>query len=422
MWGNALAEQPPATVLKQTVQANAEIPSTGETNSQSAQLDALICKTLKEHGIPGAALAVARDGCLLYSRGFGYADNESHSPVQPDSLFRIASLSKPLTATAILKLREAGKLSVDDKVLSILDEYWISPRQSAKFDARLRDITVLHLLQHRAGWDRQKSGDPMFSLLEIAEAMGSQPPASQQDIMRYMLTQPLDFNPGDRYCYSNFGYCLLGRVIERLSGCGYEEFVQNELLAPIGITEMRLGRTLPQMRAAGEVAYYDRGRGRSVFDTARQEVPQPYGVWSLEAMDAHGGWIASAKDLVKFGVNYFGTKPCTRLHAESLRATIARPQPPDESTEDHLPLSYYGLGWQVLVNDDDELVQLSHHGSLPGTCSLLVCRADGTCYAVLLNSRESPLTDSVTSYIENDLEKTIQAIKSWPLALNLVKN
>lgn len=417
---STFAEQSSVEGSDQPNSANSEVPSTGETNSDVAQLDALIRKILLEHDIPGAAIAVARNNCLLYSRGFGYADKKNHSVVQPTSLFRIASLSKPITATAILKLCETGVLNLDDKVLSILDEYGIAQKDSEKFDARWHDVTVRHVLQHRAGWDRDKAGDPMFSSLDIAEAMSSQSPASHRDIILHMLTKPLDFNPGERYCYSNFGYCLLGRVIERISGQGYEEFVKKEVLLPIGITDMRIGSSLPKFRAEGEVFYYDRGRGISVFDVGRPEVPQPYGAWSLEAMDAHGGWIASAVELVKFGAGYFGTRRSSHIQEESFQSTIAQPLGPiDHGSEDSSILTYYGLGWQVFVNDSGKLVQLSHRGSLPGTSSLLVCRADGICYAILFNGRESPLTDNVIKYIENDLWEVIGRVESWPTASNL---
>src|SRR5207247_957030 len=143
-------------------------------------------------------------------------------------------------------------------------------------------------LQHTGGWDGAKSFDPMFRPLLIARSVGVEPPAGPEAVIRYMLGQPLDFDPGQRYAYSNFGYCLLGRVIEKASGRGYEDYVRQEVLAPLGIQSMRLGKTLPEGRLPGEVTYYDQKKrsGQAVLGPMRGEpVPLPYGAWYLEAMD-----------------------------------------------------------------------------------------------------------------------------------------
>ena len=259
---------------------------------------------IQKYHLPGGALAVAQDGRIVYARGFGYADRDKKEPVQPDALFRIASVTKPLTAVAVLQLVERGKLDLDDKVFDVLGLK--APRgPKAKFDDRWKKVTILHLLQHRGGWDRDKSFDPMFRSPTICEELKVEPPADQDAIIRYMLRQPLDFDPGERYAYSNFGYCLLGRVIEKVSGSGYEEYVKKEVLAPLGIRRMRLGKTLRTGRAPGEVRYYAPGKGDGGHGAALgKPVPLPYGAWCLEAMDSHGGWIASAEDLVRFAAAF----------------------------------------------------------------------------------------------------------------------
>src|SRR5690606_16366204 len=97
-------------------------------------------------------------------------------------------------------------------------------------------------------------------------ALGVAPPARQEHIIRYVLGRPLDFDPGERHAYSNFGYCLLGRVIEKITGQPYEQYVRQHVLAPLGISSMCLGQTRLDKRHAGEVKYYDPNLGRSVFD------------------------------------------------------------------------------------------------------------------------------------------------------------
>ena len=131
-----------------------------------AAYDELMTAFMREHQPPGAALAVTYHGRLVYARGFGHADLERHEPVRPGSLFRIASLSKPFTATAVLHLVEQGKLKLDERVLPILK---LEPHleRGARLDPRWHEITVRHCLQHTGGWDRDKSFDPMSA--ETAE-------------------------------------------------------------------------------------------------------------------------------------------------------------------------------------------------------------------------------------------------------------
>jgi N-acyl-D-amino-acid deacylase len=112
--------------------------------------------------------------------------------------------------------------------------------RGGRFDPRWKKVTIEHLLQHRGGWNCDKSFDPMFRSPTIVEELDVPPPAKPWDIIRYMLRQPLDFEPGARDAYSNFDYCLLGRVIEKISGQTYEDYVRKEVLAPLGIQSMRL--------------------------------------------------------------------------------------------------------------------------------------------------------------------------------------
>src|SRR5262249_9689546 len=194
-----------------------------------------------------------------------------------------------------------GKLKLTDRVLDI-----IQPRphlESEYLDPRWQEVTILQLLQHTGGWNRDKTFDPMFRSRQIANALDIKTPPKQEDIIRYMLGRPLDFDPGTDDAYSNFGYCLLGRVIEKVGGQPYGDHVRQEVLAPLGIRDMRLGKTLLSERAPHEVRYYDEKQrtGPAVLGPQIGEpVPLPYGAWSIETMDSHGGWIGSAVDLVCF--------------------------------------------------------------------------------------------------------------------------
>ena len=132
-------------------------------------------------------------------------------------------------------------------------------------DKRIGDITVDHLVHHRGGWDRDQAGDPMFKSLEIAKALGLAGPATAGDIVRYMASQPLQFDPGSKSVYSNFGYCVLGRVIEKVSDKSYIDYVKREVAGPLGLTSIQLGHTLPKNRDSKEPVYRDRGLAPNVM-------------------------------------------------------------------------------------------------------------------------------------------------------------
>ena len=248
-------------LIPATAAPDDELPVTGTPRPALASFDRLMTTFVKKHKIPGAVLAVAKDGHIVYERGFGYADLDVHEPVKPESLFRIASVSKPFTAVAILQLVERGKLRLDDKVFAVLG---LAPPDDpeVKFDERWRQVTIEQLLHHTGGWDRAKSFDPMFVSQRIVKTLKVPPPAGPHDIIRYMLRHPLDFDPGTKFAYSNFGYCLLGRVVEKVSGKPYEEYVQKEVLAPLGIRNMHVGHTLLSGRRPDEVHYYATRKGR----------------------------------------------------------------------------------------------------------------------------------------------------------------
>lgn len=350
---------------------------------------------LREHGIPGGALAVVRDGRLVYAKGFGLADVERKEPVQAGSLFRIASISKPITAVAVLKLAQDGKLDLDARAFALVG---VLPEQA---DPRLKDVTVRQLLQHRGGWDREKSGDPMFQPFKIAEEEGVALPPDPAAILRSVARRPLDFDPGARYAYSNFGYCVLGRIIEKAGGEPYEDYVRRAVLAPMGITRMRLGKSLPEGRAEGEVRYYPLPgpAARPVFAGAKEaSVPWPYGGFCLEAMDAHGGWLASAVDLVRFAGSI------DRVLDEKSRALMVE-RPAGTKPEP----TYYGCGWMVRPIGNDGRKNLWHAGSLPGTSTLLVRRHDGLVWAALFNDRSRG-----EGAIDPALHKAADAVREWP--------
>ena len=388
--------------------------ATGKTHPAFDKVDAVLQDFIREQSVPGASLAITDGSRLVHARGFGYADVGKREPVSTDSLFRIASISKPITAVAILQLVDQKKLSLDDKVFELLD-YEPHLPEDAKVDERQQQITLRHLLQHRGGWDRDKSFDAMFMSTNFSKTLGVRPPASPDTVIRVMLGKPLDFDPGERYAYSNYGYCLLGRVIEQTTGVPYETYVKEHVLAPLGITDMKIGATRLDGRKENEVRYYDPRQGESVFASDLNElVPQAYGAWHLEAMDSHGAWIASATDLVRFASAFDSPDECSILSADSIGKMIERPEGLAGHDADGNPKAkYYGLGWSVTL-DESGNARASHGGSLPGTNTILIRRPDGRNIALLFNTRVTARLSRVVNAVLPRLTEAIDDVEEWP--------
>jgi len=397
-------------------QAAVEEPASSDPKddmvSSLADVDRLVQDFITKHEVPGASIAMTDKGKVVYAKGFGLADMGNKTSVQTSSLFRIASLSKPITAVAILQLVEQGKLRLDDKVFSVLNLGAEILAVGEAFDARLNDITIEHLLQHRGGWDRDQSFDPMFQSVRFATQLGVPSPAGHREVILAMLNQKLDFAPGERYAYSNFGYCLLGRVIERIAGTTYEAFVQERVLRPIGIHSMHIGATRLEDKDAAEVRYYAAGKAKSVFQfDLGDEVPPPYGSWNLEAMDSHGGWIGTAEDIAKFAASFDDLDHSPILSRENIERMHARPIGLAGYAEGGEPKdSFYSLGWLNRVTDNGQINHW-HTGSLPGTCAIMIRRRDGRNMVALLNTRDSPHSENLGQAIDKLLHKAANAVE-----------
>lgn len=410
----ALVSQAPAA------DESTESPATGETSPAFAQFDEWMKKFLQDHKVPGGSLAIVKDGKVVYARGFGLADKEKKTPVQPESLFRIASISKPITAVAILKLVEDRKLKMSDKILDIL-KYEPHFEEGATFDERWNEITIAQCLAHTGGWDRGVSYDPMFQARRMAKSMNIELPILPEHIIRYQLGQKLDFTPGERYAYSNFGYSLLGRVIEKLSGKPYEQFVQEEVFKPLGISAPKMGKSLECELAEGEVHYYDVNEKQETAVTGpgagKDKVPLSYGVWRQETLDSHGGWIASSSDLARFAAAFDlvgeGKEARIRgglLKPETVRdmfashAVMSKPGPDGKGGQD------YGYGWMVRADSEGRMT-MRHGGALACTASTMIHFPDNINVAVLFNLGQSPDGKFLGREIDGPLIELVEGLR-----------
>jgi CubicO group peptidase (beta-lactamase class C family) len=284
---------------------------------------------------------------------------------------------------------------------SILD---LTPPAGQTVDSRLSTVNLWHLLQHTGGWDRTVSGDPQVNDRAIARALGIPLELHPTDTIRYMAGQPLDFNPGTKAAYSNFGYNLAGRVIEKVSGLPYATYVQQKLLTPLGITRMKQGYSIA--KHTGELPYVSQYTAITVLDDSGATVPAPYGSFSMRVMDSHGAWIASAVDMVRWASLF--DKAGTVLNSTSLGRVVAVPSIGVNSDG-----WYYGLGWQVRPVTGGTGRNTWHTGSLPGTHALMVRTYNGMSWAALFNQRDDA---SQLSYGDLDamLWTAAGKVTSWP--------
>jgi N-acyl-D-amino-acid deacylase len=378
-----------------------------------ASFDAAMAEHMERHRIPGGSLAIAKDGRLVFARGYGYADREARVRVQPTSRFRMASVSKPVTGVAVLVLLQDHRhgLTLDTPAFPYLGlQPFLKP--GTREDPRLRRITVRQLLQHTAGWDRDKSGDQMFQHFQVARDMGIASPPDHASLIRWGMGRPLDFDPGSRYAYSNFGYLVLGRIIEKASGMPYERFVQERVLRPLGVKDLQIGRPRRAQRLPDEVCYYDAKDAtvRNVFSTdPEREVRAPYGFASPETMDAHGGWIGSAVELARFGSALDGAPGSRLLTPTARQALYELPPAPVSRTPEGAPADfYYACGWNVRPVGNNGKANYWHTGAMPGTSSILVRLANGICWVALFNCREG------SGEIDGMLHRAAAKVSAWP--------
>jgi N-acyl-D-amino-acid deacylase len=347
---------------------SASVPVTGEYGSALPSVDSAMQTFLRERGLAGCSLAIINKDRVVYARGYGFADIEKRVRFAPETVSRIASVSKPITATAIMRLVQEGRLRLEDKAFRVLG-YQPLPA-GAPTDPRLWEITVRQLLDHTAGFDRQVSGEWMCKHDELSKALGVPSPVPARLIVRYVMGKPLDVDPGSRYAYSNFGYCVLGRLIEKASGQTYEEYVKKAVLTPAGINGMRIADS--RQSRPGEATYYDESNRMafSVFaEDAGKRVPMPYGGNAIEPMDSHGGWTANVLDLSRFLLTLLRSNSPI-ISQKSLYRMVEGPRP---------------LGWQVM-RDERGSIGIQHGGSLEGSQALLYYGTDGLGVVLLFNN------------------------------------
>jgi CubicO group peptidase (beta-lactamase class C family) len=370
-----------ATVALPAFESFAQPQYGGATGQQRGEMGRIAGEFRRQFSVPATSIAISRNGSFVYYEAVGMADKEHLTQAQENSLFRIASVTKPITSVTIFSLIEQGKLNLLDKVFGpsgILGIKYGKP----PYKPYITDITVDHLLTHTSGGWPNDSTDPMMLNLSW-----DQTKLITQTIAKVPITNP----PGTHWAYSNFGYCVLGRVIEQVADEPYDTYVRTNILGPCGISTMKIARNKESDSAQDEVVYYG------------QYDEDPYKL-NVTRMDSHGGWIASSTELVQFLNHVAGAPGIPALLKPAtikLMTTPAPAYPPGDAR--------YARGWMVRNNGAGNWW---HNGSLPGTTTIMVRTSTGFCWAGLCNTRTEP-SDQINTALDQMMWNIVRTVPSW---------
>ena len=386
------------TVADKLIPGNVRLVNSMSDGPEFSGMERTIRTFMRRWEISGASIAVAKDGKLVYAKGFGMADKVNNIETEPFNKFRIASISKLITAVAIMKLQEEGKLSVSERVFGpdgiLNDPFYSDPR-----DKRAYGITIAHLLSHEGGWST-RWGDQMFMPFVVAESTGVNPPVDTKTIVRFALNKGLHFTPGTGKAYSNLGYAILGLIIEKVSGMSYFDYCRKEILEPLGIYDMIFARNLPSEKAPFEVTYYEPGDAilkPSIYGTGSL-VPASYGGNDIEALGGAGAWLATAPDLIKL---------ILAIDGFDSRKDILSRQSITFMTDTNN--GFAPIGWKMTIFDGTWW----RTGTFPGSAGMIKRQSDGTAWVVLLNTSawNGPEISTDINYM---MARALYQVRIWP--------
>jgi CubicO group peptidase (beta-lactamase class C family) len=319
------------------------------------EIDKLVASFMERTHVPGAVWGIVIDGELVHLGVAGYRDLPSKSPVTRDSVFRIASMTKSFTAMAILKLRDQGRLSLDD-----LAERHVPELKRLRYPTSdSPKITVRHLMSHATGFPEDNP-------------WGDQQLAATEEQFTRMLQQGIPFSnaPGVEYEYSNYGFAILGRIVTNASGKPYREYIQEAILRPLGMTSTTLEpASVPPDRLAHGYRWED--------ETWKDEPPLPDG-----AFGAMGGMLTSVPDLAKYVGAFLAawpprdgeeTGPVRRASLREMQQIWrSRPAIVSGTAAGGVNLNAGGYGYGLRISQSCAFEQIvAHGGGLPGYGSLM---------------------------------------------------
>lgn len=362
-------------------------------------LDKSFARFREQNYLKGLAVAIVKDERLIFAKGYGYADEEARILASPEQLFRIASVSKLVTAIAVMKLVENGKIKLDSKVFGKYGILKYEKHLEIK-DKRLENITIRNLLNHSGGWT-QRYGDIAFLPQIVSEQTGDPMPLSISSYLKFVATRRVHFEPGTSSSYSNLGYMILGEVIATVSKMSYEKYVKENVLKPAHIYDMQLGGSFENEKLLDEVRYYQPEDALPVeaYDGSGRMVPRIYGSTNMTLLGSAGGWIASPIDLMKLMVVVDGSKHIKDILTNQSIIEMTRV---DAKGLDP-------LGWRS-TNENGEWWRT---GTLPGSSVLVKRQPNGISWVMVTNTSNYK-GPHLAIEMDRVMSGTLKKINKWP--------
>ncbi len=364
---------------------------------ETEKFDAAIRRFMRYWDIKGGSFALMKNDSLIYAKGYGYSDIKDSIECEVKNVFRVASVSKLITAVAIMRLCETGKLSTQDFVFGeegiLCDSLFLNYR-----DKNIKKITVEHLLRHTGGF-ANPHGDAAFNTDLVAKYLGKELPLSMDDMVQYATRIRLRARPGGWFNYSNLGYIILSKVIEKASGMPYETYVKDSVLAPMGCYDMHLAHNYSDEFLENEVKYYEVKEAEPVpaYDGSDTLVMKSRGGNDVHGLYGAGGWVASPVELLRF-VSAIDNCP---VKGEFL----------SQESIDFMTMyskNFKPAGWASVTSRE-----WLRTGTMAGTSALIKAQKDGYTWVFISNS-SSWTGPALSRRMGRDITRALQRVKKWP--------
>lgn len=364
---------------------------------ETRRFDASINRFMRYWGIRGGSFALMRNDSLLYAKGYGFANTQDSIPCEVKNIFRVASVSKLLTAVAVMHLEETGQLSTQDFVFGedgiLNDSLFLDYR-----DKKIKKVTVEHLLRHTSGFSNPH-GDAAFNMELVAQFLDKPLPLSMDDMVLYATKNRLRAVPGGRFNYSNLGYIVLSKVIEKVSGIPYETYIKDSILAPIGCYDIHLANNYSDGFRENEVTYYEVKEAELVpaYDGSDTLVMKSLGGNDVHGLYGAGGWVASPVELLKL---------VSAINKCPVREDFLTPESIDFMTP-------YGKNAKPAGWASSSAKFWLRSGSMSGTSALIKANKDGYSWVFISNS-SSWNGPGLARQMNREITQALRKVKKWP--------
>jgi len=315
-----------------------------DVGSHIPQIEKMITELMEKNFVPGVSVAIAQNGRIVYSKGFGFADLENRVPFTAQTVSRIGSVSKTFTALAIMQLAEQGKINLEAEVQTYVPTF---PKKTGP-------ITIRQLLCHQSGI-RHYKGNEFLSAVQYNDV---------ETALAIFRDDPLLQPPGQKYSYTTYGYNLLSRVVEAASGETFPDYLRKHIIEPLDLKQTYLDQ--PSQIIPLRARYYTKSQNGPVENAAAVNQSNKWG---------GGGLLSTVEDLIKYAAAYDGDK---LAKAETVEMMFTAQKTGDGNA------TGYGLGWAI--GNDQNKRRVEHSGGSMGATAILTKYPEqGLIIAALVN-------------------------------------